>query len=114
MEITRREKLLAKVCWPEIDTQRTRFYRADGAASVTFAVVNPSPMEYRPDSAPIDRVIQIGTETVNLGKWVYHGKRRHAVARWGYSSRLDTVVIREVRTAHNWAIDCETCDKLSP
>jgi hypothetical protein len=78
-------------------------------ASVAFAVVNPAPVAYRTDSEPITWAVEIGQEIVNIGKWVYHGKRLHAVARWGYSPRLDTVFIREVRTAHNWAIYCDQC-----
>jgi hypothetical protein len=99
-EITRREKLLAKVCWPEVDTQRTEFWLINRECSEVYAPI------YAPNSRPDDR---IGVETIRLNKWVYHGKRRHVVARWGYSPRLDTVVIRDVRTAYNWAIDCEYC-----
>ena len=107
-KITRREKLLAKACWPEIDTQRTKFVlETTGAASVAFPVYTPAPPVYH--SAPVASALEYGTEHISLNKWVYHGKRKHAVAKWGYSPKLDTVVIRDVRTAHNWAIDCETC-----
>jgi hypothetical protein len=108
-KITRREKLLAKVCWPEIDTQRTKFVLATGSAtSYAFPVYSPQ-LEYRTDSAPVDLALGLGIEHISLNKWVYHGNRKHAVAKWGYSPKLDIVVIRDVRTAHNWAIDCETC-----
>ena len=104
-QITRREKLYAKLCWPQIDTQRTKFWLVNADVSVVYAPI------YAPNPRPDDR---IGVETIRLNKWVYHGRRLHAVARWGYSPLLDTVVIREVRTAHNWAIDCEDCDKPTP
>jgi hypothetical protein len=109
-EITRREKLLAKVCWPEIDTQRTKFVLVTtGAAFYAFPVYTGQAPVYRREGVPVASALEYGEDRVSLNKWVYHGKRRHAVARWGYSPLLDTVVIREVRTAHNWAIDCETC-----
>jgi hypothetical protein len=98
VKVTRRERLYAKLCWPEIDTQRTRF------------CVTPAPAYYLP-VPPRQQSDLFEVEEISIDKWVYHGKRRHLVARWGYSPRLDTVVIREVRTAHNWAIDCATCAK---
>ena len=103
MEITRREKLLAKVCWPEIDTQRTKFFlETTGATFVAFPVYSPQ-LEYRTDSAPVDLALGLGIEHIRLNKWVYHGKRHNIVARWGYSPRLDTVVIRDVRVEHHTA-----------
>jgi hypothetical protein len=112
-KITRRERLLAKVCWPEIDTQRTKFHLVD--CNTTFYVLpvwTPPPPVYH--SAPVASTVTISEERVSLDKWVYHGRRRHAVARWGYSPKLDIVVIRDVRTAHNWAIDCDECVKPTP
>jgi hypothetical protein len=94
MEITRRERLLAKVCWPEIDTQRTEFWLVNADVSVVYAPI------YAPNPRPDDR---IGVETINLDKWAYRGKRHNVVARWGYSSLLDTVVIRDVRVEHHTA-----------
>ena len=109
--ITRREKLYAKVCWPEIDTQRTRFHRIEGSAPIyALPVFEPRPLVYHGDNVPVASRIEYNTERIMIDKWVYHGKRRHVVARWGYSRRLDVVVIRELRTAHNWAIDCDVCE----
>ena len=113
-KITRREKLLAKVCWPEIDTQRTKFYLVKSSAQFVALPVYASNLVYHTDNAPVPPRMQPGIERVRVDKWVYHGKRRHAVARWGYSPKLDIVVIRDVRTAHNWAIDCSECDKPTP
>lgn len=108
--ITRREKLYAKICWPEIDTQRTRFVLATGCAECyAFPVYTAQVPDYRGGEVSIAHCVELGIEHINIGKWIYHGKRRHLVARWGYSPRLNTVVIREVRTAHNWAIYCDQC-----
>jgi hypothetical protein len=102
-KITRREKLLAKVCWPEIDTQRTRFYSTDTAGAIVFPVFSHSPLVYRNDSTPVDRLVQIDTETVSIDKWAYRGKRHNVVAHWGYSPLIDTVVIRDVRIEYHTA-----------
>jgi hypothetical protein len=102
-KITRREKLLAKVCWPEIDTQRTRFLLVTtGAASVAL-LVSASQLKHITDSASVDPVLTLDRENIWLNKWVYRGKRHNVVARWGYSSLLDTVVIRDVRVEHHTA-----------
>ncbi len=107
--ITRREKLYAKVCWPEIDTQRTKFYLVNSSASTVTLPVYRENLEYYTDDAPIPYALDLREEHVRIDKWVYHGRRRHVVARWGYSRKLDVVVIREVRTALNWAIYCDQC-----
>jgi len=101
-KITRREKLLAKVCWPEIDTQRTKFHRVDcNTTSYLLPVYTPPPPVYH--NAPVASTVTMGIERVSLDKWAYRGKRRAVVARWGYSPRLDMVVIRDVRIEYHTA-----------
>ena len=101
-KVTRREKLLAKVCWPEIDTQRTRFHRVDcNATFYALPVYTPAPPVYH--SAPAASVLEYGTERVSLDKWAYRGKRHTVGARWGYSPKLDIVVIRDVRIEYHTA-----------
>jgi len=99
-KITRRAVLLAKMCWPEIDTRRTKFLPVSGKAVVVHPPNDPNAL---PDQST-------EAETISIDKWVYHGKHKHAVARWGYSRKLDIVVIRDVMTTFNWAIDCDRCD----
>jgi hypothetical protein len=87
VKITRREKWYAKLCWPEIDTQRTEFVSAVDTAPIYYLpVFNEAP-------EPSDR---IGIERVTIGKWILNGRRKAIVARWGYSELLDTVIIRSI------------------
>jgi hypothetical protein len=103
-EITRREKLLAKVCWPEIDTQRTKFHQVDcNATSYALPVYTAAPLVYHREGVPVASTLTMGIEHVRLDKWAYRGKRHNVVARWGYSSLLDIVVIRDVRVEHHTA-----------
>jgi hypothetical protein len=100
-EITRREKLYAKICWPEIDTQRTKFYLVNvSAPTVTLPVYRENLKHYTNDE-PVPSALGLSLEHVRIDKWAYRGKRRNLVARWGYSRKLDMVLIRDVRVEYD-------------
>ena len=95
MTITRREKWLAKLCWPEVDTQRTSFYTADFGE--TIYMLKPAPES----SAAVWNCETMFPDTpdiieVELEKWKCIGRRRYCVAYWWYSPELDVVLIKEV------------------
>lgn len=93
--ITRREKLYAKICWPQIDTQRTKFRLVD-ATTVVFPTWGVHPGRLLQASELHER---LQLETVETRWWIAVGKRISVKARWAYSERVDTVFIRSFATA---------------
>ena len=97
-QITRREKLYAKLCWPQIDTQRTKFCIAE-ANRVYLPVYDKDKVEWVGDDGPVVPAIQLSVEAIDTRWWIAVGKRISVKARWAYSERLDTVYIRSLSTA---------------
>ena len=97
-KITRREKLLAKVCWPWIDTQRTRFLLVNNASGF---IDIPDYGKVKAVYGAPPNFLPIPIERIELRQWAARGRRYNVLARWGYSAKLDTVVIRDVRMEHH-------------
>jgi hypothetical protein len=94
--------LLAKVCWPQIDTQRTEFVLINSDVRY-FNFPDFSGMKATYGTPGELYPLQI--EQVELRRWVARGRRKRAMARWGYSAKLDIVVIRDARIERHLSFD---------
>jgi len=78
----RRILWLGKFAFPEVNTKATKIIMVpSGTYDYYFPVIEPLDFEISPPS----ETSNIKTERIELGKYVYNGKKWYSVIRFGYS-----------------------------